>query len=226
MRTSWSVPIILLMAAVSGSCGEDKVLTPDLGGIATGTGWKIHNATPESIEVDGKRGVRLTAKDDSANGIVGLALVDGMKFTTGVIEIDLQGKNVRGRSFLGVAFNVADEKTFEAIYFRPFNFKADGEFKNRAVQYIAWPDNTWEKLRKSQSGKFEGPISPLPDPDMWFHARIEVGDKQVRVYVNQAKEPCLTVDRLTESGKPRQVGLFVDSADGLYANLKITPGNR
>jgi hypothetical protein len=145
-----------------------------------------------------------------------------VEFTSGVIEIDLKGKSVRP-SFLGVAFNVTNEKTFEAVYFRPFNLKADGVFKNRAVQYIAWPDHTWDKLRKSRPGKFEGAVSSAPDPDGWFHARVEVGEKHVRVYVNDAKEPCLTVDRLAAVRKARALGLLVDTGDGLYARLKVIP---
>jgi hypothetical protein len=215
--------IALLAVPAFASDGKDNVITPDLSAIVGGKGWKVRNATAEGVTVDGKRAVRLTATGDSANGNVGLALVDGVDFTTGVIELDLQGQNVRGRSFLGVAFNVEGQRGFEAIYFRPFNFKAEGDFKNRAVQYISWPDHTWEGLRKTRPGKFEAAIRPVPDPDKWFHARIEVDAKQVRVFVNEAKEPCLTVERLAEVKKGRPMGLFVDSADGLYANLEITP---
>jgi hypothetical protein len=222
MRTSWRVLIVLLVAPIGESHGEEKAISPDLRMIADGKGWTVHNATAEAVEIEGKSGVRLKAKADSATGIAGLVLADGVEFTTGVIEIDLKGKSVRP-SFLGVAFNATDEKTFEAIYFRPFNFKAAGEFKSRAVQYLAWPEHTWEELRKNRPGKFEGPVTSVPDPNKWFHARVEIGNKQVRVYVNEAKEPCLRVDRLAESGKPRPVGLFVDTGEGLYAGFKVIP---
>jgi len=53
--------------------------------------------------------------------------------------------------------------------------------------------------------------------------RIEVGEKQVRVFANDAKEPCLTAERFLDAKKSKRVGLFVDSADGYYANLKIVP---
>jgi hypothetical protein len=215
--------IISVAVLVSVSYAQEKAITPDLSKIAGGKGWTVHNAAAEAVQGEGKSAVRLKARGDSAFKIVGLALADGVEFTTGAIEIELKGKNVRQRSFLGVAFNVVDSKTLEAIYFRPFNFLAEGEFKNRAVQYLAWPEHTWEKLRKNQPGKFEGPVSSVPDPDKWFRARIEVGEKQVRVYTNDDKEPCLTVDRLAENGKGRQVGLFVDSADGMYAGFKIIP---
>ena len=212
--------LVLLAVCLSQSYAQENAISPDLTRIADGKAWSLHNATAEAVAVDGKSGVRLKAKADSITGIAGLVLPEGVEFTVGVIEIDLKGKSVRP-SFVGIAFNVADEKTFEAVYFRPFNFKADGEFKSRAVQYVAWPEHPWNELRKNRPGKFEGQVNSVSDPNGWFHARIVIETKQVRVYVNEAKEPCLIVDRLAEGGKSRQVGLFVDTGDGLYANLKI-----
>jgi len=197
--------------------------TPELATVADSRSWAVTHADAASMAMDGKRVVRLIAEGDSANGIVGLALPRNVVFSTGSIEIDLKGKNVRQRSFLGVAFNVVDEKTFEAIYFRPFNFRAEEPMRRRAVQYVAWPQNTWEHLRTSSPGKFENAISPAPDPDNWFHAKIEVSDEVVRVFVNHAREPCLVVRRLSRGGIARPAGLFVDSSDGNYANLVLKP---
>jgi hypothetical protein len=223
---SWGVGIFLFLMLGPIGYGQEKVITPDLGKIADGKTWKVTNATAEPVDVDGRHAVRVKAKGDSADGIIGLAVVNGSQFTTGTLEVDLKGKNVRQESFLGVAFNVVDERTFEGVYFRPFNFKAEGVFKGRAVQYIAWPENTWEKLRENHQGVFEAPVNPVPDPDGWFHARIEVGEKQVRVFVEDAKEPSLTVNRLKEGGKARPVGLLVDVSDGLWANFKVTPAKK
>jgi hypothetical protein len=153
----------------------------------------------------------------------GLALVEGMEFAEGTIEIDLKGKGKQEASFLGVAFSVADGKTFEAVYFRPFNFMRDDEaFRVRAVQYISWPDNTWEKLRKEKPGVYESAVKPVPDPSGWFHARIEVTKQKVSVWVDDAKEPCLIVDRLAKREKGK-LGLWVDSKEGEFSNLKILP---
>jgi hypothetical protein len=202
----------------------EKTDMPDLATIANPKAWKVTHATAESVEVNGKRAVRLLAEGDSANGIVGLALPAGLNFTTGTIEIDLKGRNLKQRSFLGVAFNVVDERTFEAVYFRPFNFKAEDPFRHRAVQYISWPTNTWEYLRKNTPGKYENRIEPVPDPDDWFHARIEITEREVRVFANGAKVPSLIVERLSKGNAMRPAGLFVDSAEGLYANFKVTQG--
>ena len=219
----------LALALLLGSLGltqadaQAKPVVPDLSKITDSTSWKVIHADAEKIETEGRTVVRLVAEGDSANGIVGLALAHAPGFSTGTIEIDLKGKNLKQRSFLGVAFNVVNEKTFEAVYFRPFNFKAEDPIRNRSVQYIAWPTNTWEHLRKTAPGQFEKPVNPVPDPDGWFHAAIEVTTHQVRVFVNHAKEPSLVVARLSSDSAERPVGLFFDSADGEYANFSVAP---
>ena len=119
---------------------------------------------------------------------------------------------------------MTDDHAFEVVYFRPFNFRADEPFKGRAVHYISAPGNGWEALRKNFPGKFESAVNPVPDPDDWFHARIEVGDKLVYVFVDHAKTPSLVVNRIAESRQKRPMGLFVDSADGYYKNFKVTHG--
>jgi len=193
----------------------------DVTQIPTASGWKLQHATAEKVTLDGRSAVRLKAAGDSATRVAGLA-ISTEQFVTGTIEIDLKGKNVRQKSFLGVAFNIVDEKTFEAVYFRPFNFKGEAPADTRAVQYIAWPGHTWEKLRKDKPGQFENRVNLVPNPDAWFRARIEVGEKQVRVFVDDAKDPSLIVTRLAAGSIKRPVGLFIDVDDGHYANLKVT----
>src|SRR5207344_3639904 len=92
---------------------QRKPETPNLSQLADGKSWKVVHADAETLESGGKQGVRLTARGDSANGIVGLAYPIDLKFSTGTIDVDLKGQNVRGRSFLGIAFNVVDERNFE-----------------------------------------------------------------------------------------------------------------
>ena len=184
--------------------------------------WTLLNVDAEPVDTAGRPALHLVSHGDSANGIIGLALPKGEVLRTGVVELDLKGKSLRGNSFLGIAFNVTDARQFEAIYFRPFNFNVDPPFRDRAVQYISWPANTWEVLRKGRPGQFEARVANVPDADDWFHARIEIKAREVRVFVNGAGEPSLVVERLATGDVPRPVGLFVDTADGFYANLRIS----
>ena len=223
MRAYGAVAALFLAISIAPGYALQKSITPDLSAIADAASWTIHHASAAVVQIDGRKAVRLIAEGDSAQGFVGLAVANGMEFDTGTIEIDLKGMGGQKRCFLGVAFNVSDEKTFEAVYFRPFNFTAEGESKDHAVQYIAWPLHPWDELRKDKPHVFEAPISPVLNPDDWFHARIEVGETQVRVFVNDVNQPCLTVDRLLKGGQRQPIGLFVDSHEGMYDNLKIMP---
>jgi hypothetical protein len=203
---------------------QEKLIAPDLSRINDGKIWSVINADCETAKEDGKQVVRLKPKGKATTpSDIGLALVEGLEFAEGTLEIDLKGKGKTERTFLGLAFSVVDGKTFEAVYFRPFNFLRDDKpFRERAVQYVAWPDDTWEKLRKEKPGKFESAVKPVPDPGGWFHARIEVTKQKVSVWVNDAKEPCLVVDRLSSREKGK-IGLWVDSNEGAFSNLKILP---
>lgn len=186
--------------------------------------WSVVNGDSAPSLEDGKRVLRLAPRGGNRKGSnVALALVDGASFAEGAIEVDLEGGGEAQASFLGVAFNVVDEKRYESVYFRPFNFRAgDAEHRGHAVQYVAWPEHTWEALRTRAPGVYEAAIDPVPDPARWFHARIEVGKTKVSVFVDGAAKPCLVVDRLAAAGKGR-VGLWVDSQAGAFANLKLLP---
>ena len=53
----------------------------------------------------------------------GMFVLKDTRFSEGVITVRLQGENKQGQSFVGLAFHIQDEKTYEAVYFRPFNFQ-------------------------------------------------------------------------------------------------------
>ena len=117
-----------------------------------------------------------------------------------------------------------DGPTYDAVYFRPFNFRAEDPARRiRAVQYVSHPTYTWQKLRAEQPGKYEKGVNPVPDPNGWFHARIVVASPSVTVYVNDAKEPSLVVNQLSDR-KKGLIGLWVgNTSGGDFANLKIIP---
>ena len=167
--------------------------------------------------------MRLKPHGDPAVGShIGLALVQNVTFSEGTLEIDLRGAGQQQASFLGLAFGVADAKTFEAVYFRPFRFAAaDPDARSHSVQYVAWPEYTSEKLRKDTPGVYEAALQPAPDPAGWFHARIDVTKQKVSVSVDGSVRPCLVLDRLAH--REGEVGLWVDSMPAAFRNLRIQP---
>jgi hypothetical protein len=157
----------------------------------------------------------------------GIAWITGQEFAYGVIEFDLKGKDAFQQSFVGIAFHGLNDTTYEAVYFRPFNFQTtDPVRKAHAVQYIANPLYDWPKLRADYPNKYEQPVSPSPDPNDWFHVRIVVETKKISVYVNANNQPSLIVDPLVPLyGK--QTGYWVGNGSaGDWKNLIITPAKQ
>jgi hypothetical protein len=152
----------------------------------------------------------------------GLGIIEDIAFETGTIEVELLGENSPGRSFIGIAFNIEDAETYEAVYFRPFNFVATAQInRDHMVQYIFHPDFTWSRLRQEQTGEFENEIPSPPDPDDWFKATIEVTDSIVKVYVEGIALPVLEVERLTAT-KSGKIGLWVgNGSSGRFRNLVL-----
>jgi len=152
----------------------------------------------------------------------GMAWIKGLAFTTGTIEFDIKGKDVQQQSFVGFAFHGVDDSTYEAVYFRPFNFKSpDPVRKSHAVQYIADPSYDWPVLREKFPNKYEQPVSPVPDPNDWFHAKIAVTAEKIEVFVNGSKTASLVVTPLVRRNG-RLTGFWVgNGSDGDWKNLRI-----
>lgn len=156
---------------------QEKANAPDLDTVADGKAWKVFNATAEAVETDGKRAVRLKAKGDSANRTAGLALPVWVEFTTGVIELDLKGKNAKQGSFPGVAFNVADEKTFETVHFPPLasRYVSVGDFTNQhlALRLVPAPKSDPDPgLSSSMSPSEERGVAELDQPSLTSSAHL------------------------------------------------------
>jgi len=207
------------LSTASRIVGQKKPTEPDLAALAESNGFKVFNRSLTSLNDGSRKGVRL-----SENAGDGVAYLQGIEFTNGTIELDIKGKDVQQQSFVGVAFHGVDGTTYDAIYCRPFNFRAeDPARRSHGVQYVSHPTYTWQKLRTEQPGKYEQAVSPVPDPNAWFHVRVVVASPKVSVFVNDAKEPSLVVDQLSDR-RTGSVGLWVgNTSGGDFANLKIIP---
>ena len=150
----------------------------------------------------------------------GLAVYKNIEFENGILEFDVKGKDVLQQSFVGIAFHIQNDSTFNAIYFRPFNFKKS-ERTSHSVQYISHPEFTWQKLRTVFPEQFEKTVNPIPNPDDFFHAKIEVKWPLVKVFVENSKTPSLEVKMLS-AFKKGKVGFWVGNAsDGEFKNFVV-----
>jgi hypothetical protein len=211
--------LLLLATALGPSLLAQDVISPDLAAIASARGWKGDVAGVTVSSKDGSPAIEFNPPQDQAQ----IIWLDGFSFTNGVIEFDVRGRSAPPQSsFVGVAFRVADAKTYDAVYFRPFNYRAaDPVNRAHAVQYISLPAFPWRRLRTEKPGQYEKGIEPAPDGDAWLHARIVIARPKIRVFVNGAAEPSLVVDELSDR-TGGSVGLWCTNF-GMLANLRITP---
>lgn len=166
-----------------------------------------------------RRGVHVSAKEGP-----GVVWIEGSAFGEGTIEADVRGKDVPQQSFVGIAFHRKDDKAYEGVYLRPFNFRAkDPERHQHAVQYISVPEYDWPRLRKEFPEEFENPVDASLVPTDWVHLRIVVKGAAVQVYAGRVQSPTLEVRKLGTLDRGA-VGLWVgNNSDGDFADVRIGP---
>ncbi len=211
--------VVLLLCTIHATAGESESF--DLLALAKGGGLEVYNRDLSPVDEPARQGIRLSKKEGE-----GVAWLEGVEFSEGVIEFDVRGENLKQHSFVGVAFHGKDNETFDAVYFRPFQFwEADPALRARSIQYVSLPEFTWRQLRERFPGKYESSIDPVPDPDGWFHVRVVVKGRVVSAYVNGNGTPSLVVEKIANSSSGK-VGVYVaDTSGGDFANLTIQPAS-
>jgi len=180
---------------------------------------KLRVVNREVVTLQGTRGVHLSQRNGN-----GIAWIEGSEFAQGTIELEVRGRDVFQQSFLGIAFHRRDDNIYDAVYLRPFNFRASDPVRHmHAVQYIAFPENDWPKLRQDFPEEFENPVDPSVDPTAWVRLRVVVEGRTIQIYVGEVKSPTLEVRKLGAHDRG-MVGLWTgNGSDGDFANLRITP---
>lgn len=214
MKTNRFFLLIALLFSVlfSAEAQQAKVIVPDLSTVQDNQKWSAFN---HGISYNGN--VHMDAKPGD-----GLLILNGVEFQNGTIEVDIKGKNVPGQSFVGLAFHGVNDSTFDAVYFRPFNFR-NPERNTHSVQYISAPQYGWYKLRSEHPGEYENNVTPVPEPDEWFHATIQVAYPEVKVYVNHSSKPSLVVNQISTREKGWIAFWVGNNSEGWFKNLEISP---
>lgn len=191
----------------------------NLGELARSGKFEVFNRTLDQSRADSPEAVYLSAAAGN-----GLAWISGLQFSQGTIELEIKGRNRPQQSFVGLAFHGQDDRTFDAVYLRPFNFQAPDETRrSHSIQYISMPDHDWANLRNNHPGKYESALSPPPEPEAWVTLKLVVAGGRVSAYVNGADQPALSVELLSHRGTGR-IGLWVgNGSDGAFRSLKVMP---
>jgi hypothetical protein len=188
----------------------------------------LKGTVADVVKHQDRQAVRLLEADKSRNTL-GLAIVNGVKFRDGTIEVDVAGR--RGpyavpddRGFIGVAFRVTPgADRFEYVYLRPDNGRAQDQVRrNHSVQYASHPDFPWPRLRKEFPERYESYVDL--ESGVWTRMRVEVSGATAKLFVHDAPQPALVVNDLKLPPAEGGVALWIGAGtEGFFANLRVRP---
>jgi hypothetical protein len=155
--------------------------------------------------------------------------VKDVDFQDGTIEVKVLSRLLKtarpsDRGFIGIAFRINEQNSaFECIYIRPTNGRADDQVRrNHSIQYFAFPDFKFDRLRKESPEKYES----YADMGLneWIKMKIVVKGKQVKLFLNNNQQPSLVVNDLKlGENTAGALGLFVDvGTEGYFTDLTVT----
>lgn len=152
-------------------------------------------------------------------------------FGDGVIEVEVASELVEGapayaRGFIGLTFRISDDGSFESIYLRPTNSIADDQVRrNHSVQYVAFPDYRFDRLRREFPERYES-YAEL-DLKRWIAMKIVVSEDHAKLFLDGNDRPSLVINDLKLGSEQRGgVGVWLESGtEAYFRNLKITPND-
>lgn len=158
------------------------------------------------------------------------AKLTNLDFENGVIEVKMLSQIQdpspfqSAQGFIGVAFRISKhDSAFESIYLRPKVGRSDNQSaRNHTVQYYAYPEYKFDKLRKEAPGMYET-TAPV-NINEWITMRIEVNGQKAYMYINDAKYSTFVVDKNKMKGKTIKgsIALWVDIGTiGYFKDLKV-----
>ncbi len=192
--------------------------------------WQLINVVTAPTEYQNKKAVQVLGEQARADTErEQLAILGGLDFENGTIELEIAGKpsataGGMARGFIGVAFRVRkdDPSDYEAFYLRPTNGRADDQLRrNHSVQYISHPDHPWSKLRNESPGVYESYADLVPG--QWTKVKIVVHGLEAQLYVGGAEQPCLIVKDLKHGERSGSIALWIGpSTEAYFRELKVS----
>ena len=185
---------------------------------------KLKDAKAEAVTFKGRKAIRLTGTPQAD----GLAVLSGIAFGDGTIEVDMAGEPGAGaaeaaRGFVGIAFRTSENlDTYECFYLRPTNGRAEDQVRrNHSVQYTSHPEFPWPRLRKEFPEKYESYVDLQPGE--WTKVRIVAKGTSARLYVHGAEQPTLIVDDLKRGVRQGGVALWIGPGTlGHFTNIRVS----
>ena len=180
-------------------------------------GLKLVNAKVESVSYKSRKAIRVT--DDAPEGTSDdgrFVVVTSSQFQDGLIEVDVAGDRIAIAAETNADLSVSHFDWFTMVHLLRLSTFAPltGALRtscNAIIRLSTSPlvqrvrrrvwlrergswNPLWNRLRQESPGKYETYVDLVPGE--WTKMKIEVKGYTARLYVNDAREPTLIVNRL------------------------------
>jgi hypothetical protein len=176
-----------------------------------GERWILINRAASIGEYKNQRAVMFDSRPGK-----GLAWVEGLRFTTGKIDLKIAAVPQDA----GIAFHVRNEREFEAVCFHVGEeARNESESQRVVLQYIS----TYPDRYASHEAQFDLPYSRSGE---WFKARISISKQVIAVFIDGDNLPALSVEASsggeTYGSAGGSVGLWIGPASSaLVSDFRI-----
>ena len=200
--------------------------------------FRISNVTAEVVDLDGEQVLKVerdlaSIPFDEANLAHSVdeptyVSITDLDMGGGIVEVKVRSRIQRPlafaspQGFIGMVFRVgSDDRAFESIYLRPnVGRSRDQLARNHAVQYFAYPDYKFTRLREEANGRYETWADI--GLDEWITMRIEFDGREAVLYLNDHPRPAFLVNTLLGSTTTGSIGLYVDIGTiGYFKDLRL-----
>ena len=218
--TTAAAAVAVVLGAGLAAAGEAVPLAPD----------RVEPVGVEVAEVtyQGRTALRLREKAGVAVEEDSLAVIPGLAFSDGTIEVEVAGTPRAdafegARGFVGVAFRLGqDPSRYECFYVRPKNGRAEDQLRrNHSTQYVSHPEYPWHRLRRESPGVYESYVDL--EPGAWTKLKVVVRGTEARLFVHDAEQPALIVKDLKLGASEGAIALWIGAGtEGHFANLRVS----
>lgn len=193
-RSVWSVVLIVVFGSLRPSLGE---IVP-----FDGDRWAFAAEVHEIVNYKDRQALYLKN---------GLAFVDDLQITNGVIEFDIAFEEQRG--FSGALWRMTDRDNFEEFYLRHHQ---SGNPDANQYTPIFNASAAWQLYYG------EGYAKPIQyEFDDWMHVKIQFSGKRAEVYIDSTT-PSLKIYDLKHFVRPGKVGLMSNVAPAYFSNFAVS----
>jgi hypothetical protein len=224
-----AIAAALLAPAIMAKAGQDS---PPPSSVSS---YQLSGVELSQATFDGKTALRMVMPEAAWQDPAKEKLTDRnfmawlpVDFGDGTIEVEVASDLAANapafaRGFIGLAYRIDNIGQFESIYLRPTNSSAEDQVRrNHSVQYVAYPNYRFDRLRTESPDKYE----TRADIGLkrWIHMKIEVRGSQARLYLDRNPRPVLIVLDMKLGPKQRGgVGVWLESGTiAHFRKLKIT----